>query len=65
MALKLGHFGKWTSNSWKVVKCAGEVWGRSVGPIVWEINLDVEESASRFTGRQHSGCIIPHAVNTV
>jgi len=38
VALKLVHFGKWIRNSWEVLKCgAGEVWRRSVGPIVWEI----------------------------
>ena len=33
--LKLGHFGKWTRNTWKVLKCGAlEGWRRSVGPIV-------------------------------
>jgi hypothetical protein len=28
--LKIGHFGKWTKNTWKVLKCgAGEGWRRS------------------------------------
>jgi hypothetical protein len=32
---ELGHFGKYITNTWKVLKCgAGEKWGRSVEPIV-------------------------------
>jgi hypothetical protein len=32
---KLGHFGKYIRNNWKVLKCgAGEGWRRSVGPIM-------------------------------
>jgi hypothetical protein len=36
--IKLGHFGKYIRNNWKVVNCgAGEGWRRSVGPILWEM----------------------------
>jgi hypothetical protein len=32
MVLKLGHFGKWVINNWKVLKCGtSEGWRRSVG----------------------------------
>ena len=35
MALKLGHFGKQNTNTWKFLKCdAGEGWRRSVALIV-------------------------------
>jgi hypothetical protein len=35
MAVKLGHFGKETRNTWKVLKSwAGEGWRRAVGSIV-------------------------------
>jgi hypothetical protein len=31
MMLKIGHFGNWTKNIWKVLKCgAGEGWRKSV-----------------------------------
>jgi len=31
--LKLGHFGKWIRNTWKVLECGGgEGWRRSVRP---------------------------------
>jgi hypothetical protein len=37
MVLKLGHFGKYITNSWKVLKCdAREGWRRSVGHRVKE-----------------------------
>jgi hypothetical protein len=39
MVLKLGHFVKYTRNTWKVLKCgAGEGWRRSVGRIVGGMN---------------------------
>jgi hypothetical protein len=35
MVLKLGHFRKYISNTWKVLKCgAGEGWKRLGGPIM-------------------------------
>jgi hypothetical protein len=35
MVLKLGLFGNWIRNTWKVLKCgAGAGWRISVGPIV-------------------------------
>jgi hypothetical protein len=34
MVLKRGHFGKSIRNIWKVLKCAGEEWRRSVGLIM-------------------------------
>jgi hypothetical protein len=35
MVLKLGSFGQWIRNTWRVLKCgAGEGWRRSVGPIM-------------------------------
>jgi hypothetical protein len=35
MVLKVGHFGKYIRNKWKILKSgAGEVRRRSVGPIV-------------------------------
>jgi hypothetical protein len=38
MVLKLGRFGQWIRNTWKVLKCGvGEGWRRSVGPIMWEM----------------------------
>ena len=37
MVLKLGRFGKYIRNTWKVLKCAGEVWRKSVELIVWEM----------------------------
>jgi hypothetical protein len=34
VVLKLGDFGNWIRNTWKVLKCSsGEGWKRSVGPI--------------------------------
>jgi len=36
--LKIGRFGQWITNTWKVLKCgAEEGWRRSVGPIMWEM----------------------------
>jgi len=35
MVLKLGRFGQWIRNTWKVLKCgAGGGWKRSVGLIM-------------------------------
>jgi hypothetical protein len=34
MVLKFGHFGKQFRITWKVLKCGGEEWRSSVGPIV-------------------------------
>ena len=35
MVLKLGRFGQWIRNTWKVLKCGAlEGWGRSFGPIM-------------------------------
>jgi hypothetical protein len=34
MVLKLGSFGQKIRNTWKVLKCAGEGWKRSVGLIM-------------------------------
>jgi len=35
VVLKLGHFGEWLRNTWKVLKCgAGEEWRRPSGMIV-------------------------------
>jgi len=35
VVLKLGRFGQWIRNTWKVLKCgAGEGWKRSVGLIM-------------------------------
>jgi hypothetical protein len=35
MVLKVGQFGKWIRNTWKVRKCGvGEGWRRSVGSII-------------------------------
>jgi hypothetical protein len=39
MALKIGNFGRYNRNTWKVLKFgAGEVWRRSLGPILWEVS---------------------------
>ena len=45
--LKLGHFGQQIRNTWKVLKCAGEGWRRSVGPIMWEMKKCYLESMNR------------------
>jgi len=35
MVLKLGRFGQWIRNTWKVLeRDAGEGWRKSVGPIM-------------------------------
>jgi len=45
MVLKLGHFGMWIRDTWKVLKCAvGEGRRIIVGPIVCEIKKYYLES---------------------
>lgn len=34
MVLKFGHYGKQIRITWKVLKCGGDGWKISVGPIV-------------------------------
>jgi len=46
---RTGHVGKWTRNTWKVLKCgAGEGWRRSLGVMVWEVTRYY--TVSRTTG---------------
>ena len=46
--LKIGHFGQFIRNTWKVLRCgAGEGWRRSDGPIVCKTNKYYIESMSR------------------
>ena len=47
LVLKLGHFGQWIRNTWKVLKCGAGEWWSSVGPIVWEMKKCYFESMSR------------------
>jgi hypothetical protein len=47
MVLELGCFRQSIRNAWKVLKCAGEGWRRSVGPIMWEMKKYCLESRSR------------------
>jgi len=34
MVLKFGHYGKQIRITWRVLKCGGDGWKSSVGPIV-------------------------------
>jgi len=48
MMLKLGHFGMWIRNTWKIVKCGGgEGWRRSVGHTLCELKEYYKESRRR------------------
>jgi len=42
--MKIGRFGKYIGNAWRVSKCgAGEGRRRSSGPIVWRMKYYTEE----------------------
>jgi hypothetical protein len=62
MVLKIGHFGKWTRNAWKVFKYGAlEGWRRSVGLIVWEMKKYYKEFYILLTVHP---CIIMHISST-
>jgi len=43
VVLKVGHFGMYTRNTWKVLKCGvREGWKRSFGPIACKIKYYIE-----------------------
>jgi len=48
MVLKIGLFGKYIRNTWKVLKCgAGEGWKRSVGPVLRKLKKYCTQSRKK------------------
>jgi hypothetical protein len=52
MVLKLGHFGKYIGNTWKVPKCGAGEGRRSGGPIVLEMKKYYKESRTGISYKQ-------------
>ena len=47
VVLKVGHFGKYSRNTWKVQKCSSEEgWKGAVGKIVWRRKKNCSESGT-------------------
>ena len=50
IVLKLGHFCKWMTNTWKILECGvGEGWRKSVGPIVCELKYVLDSGSREHT----------------